>query len=120
MSATGAERGLERRSERRIVVHLPIQVRGTDREGVRFEETTQSENLCRSGAAFAIQRELDLGADIDITIPLPKQSSESETDFATRGRVVHIAPGRQPRERIVGVQFVGPRFHRIFVPESTA
>ena len=108
----------ERRSERRITVRLPMQLRGTDRAGRRFEERTQSQNVCRSGAAFATVHELDLGADVEIVIPLPKRGRERETDFATRGRVVHVESGRDPREKIVGVEFTGPRFHRVFVPES--
>ncbi len=118
MNSSGTPRPTqERRSERRITVRLPIQVRGTDRAGMRFEERTQSHNVCRSGAAFATVHELDLGADVEIVIPLPKQR-ERETDFATRGRVVHVESGRDPREEIVGVEFTGPRFHHVFVPES--
>ena len=58
------------------------------------------------------------GDDVEITIPLPKQKAEGETDFATRGRVVHVAPGKGKRQRIVGVLFTGPRFHRVFSSES--
>ncbi len=119
-SQSTAGRALERRNERRIAVRLPIRVRGTDRDGVPFEEQTESENVCRSGTAFATTHELDPGAELEITIPLPKQGRETETDFATRGRVVHVAPGKEKRIRIVGVEFIGPRFHRVFVSESTA
>jgi len=120
MSAAGAARpALERRKERRIAVHLPIHVRGADHDGLPFEEATETENVCRGGAAFAVQRELDLGADLEITIPASHQRSRPENDFSTRGRVVHIAPGRHQRERIVGVQFVGPHFYRVFLSEST-
>lgn len=119
MNSEGATaRGLERRQERRIVVHLPMHVRGTDSQGLRFEEFTESENVCRTGAAFATWHNLDLGDDVEIIIPLSKQKGESETDFSTRGRVVHVAPGKGKRERIVGVQFTGPRFHRVFRPET--
>ena len=119
-SEGAAQPALERRQERRIRVHLPILVRGTDRDGRRFEETTQSENLCRGGTAFATWQELGLGDSVEINIPLPKQGPELESDFATRGRVVHVAPGKGRRERIVGIQFTGPRFPRVFQSESTA
>ncbi len=39
-------------------------------------------------------------------------------DFATSGRVVHVADSQQPGERLVGVQFTGPRFQRVFRSES--
>lgn len=115
MNSEGAAgRALERRLERRISVHLPMRVRGTDHAGIHFEELTASENVCRTGAAFCTTRHLDVGADLEITIPLPK----SDSDFATRGRVVHVEPGRRLHEQIVGVEFTGPRFHRVFVPET--
>ena len=119
MSSTGgAGTALERRAERRIAVHLPLQVRGTDSEGVPFEESTETENVCRSGTAFVISREIELGASVEITIAMPRQSRGGDIDFATVGRIVHVKPGKSKRETIVGVQFTGPRFHRIFAPES--
>ena len=119
MSPASATRPvLERRRKRRVEVHLRMQVRCTNQEGVRFEESTESENVCPDGAAFATQHELCPGSDVEITIPPPEQGSPRETDFSTCGRVVHVAPGRGRRERVVGVEFLGPRFHRIFQPES--
>ncbi|HEX2710645.1 MAG TPA: PilZ domain-containing protein [Candidatus Acidoferrales bacterium] len=117
-SSGGSDQTQERRSERRIAVQLPMELRGTDRAGTPFEERTQSHNVCRSGAAFATVHELDLGADVEIIIPLPKQGRERGTHFTTRGRVVHVESGKGPRKRIVGVEFTGPRFHRVFEPES--
>ncbi len=109
----------KQRADRRISVRLPMWVRGRDRAGTQFEETTSSENLCRSGAAFLTRYELDLGTDLEITIPLAKQGAPSESDFATRGRVVHVVPREGHTTRIVGVQFIGPRFQRVFRPESS-
>ena len=108
----------KQRADRRINVHLPMWVRGCDRNGMQFEETTSSENLCRSGAAFATRSNLDLGADLEITIPMAKQGTAKKNDFATRGRVVHVVPREGQPNCIVGVQFIGPRFQRVFRPES--
>jgi hypothetical protein len=110
---------LRKRSEHRIAVRLPMHVRGVDREGLRFDEKTESENVCRRGAAFVTVHQLDLGTQVEIFIPLPGQAPGSETDFATRGRVVHVGPGKTQTQKIVGVEFIGPRFHRVFVPETT-
>jgi len=121
MSSAGApRRALERRRERRITVRLPMQVRGTDPEGKRFEETTQTENACRGGVAFPIRRELPLGADVEITILLSRQPGRPGNDFLTRGRIVHTAPGTDRRGHIVGVEFTGPHFHHVLTSESTA
>jgi hypothetical protein len=111
---------LERRRERRVPVRLPMLVRGTDRSGTWFEERTSSENLCRGGAAFATRYAVDLGTSIEISIPTSPASGEPEAEFSTHGRIVHLAPGKNDHEVIVGVEFTGPRFHRMFVSESTS
>ena len=111
---------LERRRERRVPVHLPMLVRGTDRMGAKFEERTSSENLCRGGAAFATRYLLELGGRVEIRIPGATAASSDETEFSTQARIVHLKPGRSAHELIVGVEFTGPRFHRIFVSESSS
>ena len=110
----------ERRRERRVAVNLPMLVRGTDRAGESFEEHTLSVNLCRGGAAFATRYALQLGGRLEVRIPATQAAAESDTDFATQGRIVHVAPGRNERELVVGVEFTGPHFHRMFVSESTS
>jgi hypothetical protein len=98
-----------------------MQVTGRDARGVVFTEETSSQNLCRGGAAFVTRFELAVGSDLDIRIPLSQQTwKREENNFATRGRVVHVSPAAGPGERLVGVQFVGPRFQRVFRPESAA
>ncbi len=108
----------KRRKERRISVRLPMQIRGKDIEGAVFEESTQSENLCRGGAAFVLRRRLDRGASLEIRIPLPAPAGTSEAEFSTIGRVVHIAESNEDAGKMVGVEFTGPRFRRIFQTEG--
>jgi hypothetical protein len=110
----------QQRSERRISVRLPLKVRGRDARGVSFEEETSSENLCRNGAAFVTRFDVAIGSDLEIRIPFSRYASRrTEADFATSGRVVHVAEA-QPGEHYVGVQFTGPRFQRVFRSESAA
>jgi hypothetical protein len=109
------------RTERRIAVRLPLRVRGRDKRGVSFEEETSSENLCRSGAAFVTRFDVAIGSDLEIRIPFSHYASRrTETDFETRGRVVHVRDSNGGGERMVGVQFTGPRFQRVFRSESAA
>jgi len=117
------------RSERRISVRLPLRVRGRDKRGVIFEEETSSENLCRSGTAFVTRHDVALGCDLEIRIPSSHYASRrvgssparnNESDFLTQGRVVHVADSQWDGERLVGVQFTGPRFQRVFRSESAA
>jgi hypothetical protein len=98
-----------------------MQVTGRDSRGVVFTEETSSENLCRGGAAFVTRFEVPVGADLDIRIPTSHQASRrEEADFATRGKVVHVAEASGPGEHLVGVRFTGPRFQRVFRSESAA
>ncbi len=145
----------KQRSERRIAVRLPLKVSGRDTRGVSFEEETSSENLCRNGTAFLTRLNLPIGSDLDIRIPYSQSATRNpQPDFATQGRVVHIAHFVAPAEkspaatastsaivpgtahsngdanavasttvnaeRLIGIQFTGPRFRRLFRSESLA
>jgi hypothetical protein len=113
----------KQRADRRLAVRLPLTVSGRDRRGVTFQEETSSENLCRSGAAFVTRFDLSIGCDVEIHIPIAQSSvrrKEAESDFNTRGRVVHVASAESRGEKIIGVQFIGPRFRRMFLSESAA
>jgi hypothetical protein len=115
-----AERIARQRSERRISVRLPLRVWGKDTRGFAFEEDTSSENLCRSGAAFRTRFDVAIGSNLQIRIPLNGSTMRrAENDFETLGRVVHVHE-QSGGDKLVGVQFVGPRFQRVFRSESAA
>jgi len=110
---------MRKRSERRIAVRLPLRVRGRDARGHSFEEETASENLCRSGAAFRTRFDVAIGSNLEIRIPAQNHvQRRGEQDFETQGKVVHISDSLTDGEKVVGVQFVGPRFQRMFRSES--
>ncbi|MHB8503170.1 MAG: PilZ domain-containing protein [Candidatus Acidiferrales bacterium] len=109
------------RSERRISVHLPVKLRRRDQRGVTSEENTSSENLCRSGAAFVTRFDVAIGSELEIYIPFYHHTSRRrEAAFETHGIVVYVVDAPSKGERLVGVQFTGPRFQRVFRSESTA
>jgi hypothetical protein len=116
-----SERTARQRTERRISVRLPLRVRGKDSRGFAFEEDTASENLCRSGAAFRTRFDVAIGSNLEIRIPMHSYASRrTEQDFETQGRVVHVSEALNDGEKVVGVQFVGPRFQKVFRSESAA
>jgi hypothetical protein len=99
---------------------LPLRVRGCDARGFSFEEDTASENLCRGGAAFRTRFDVAIGSNLQIRIPSQNYiARRTDTEFETQGRVVHVTEPLTNGERVVGVQFTGPRF-RVFRPESAA
>jgi PilZ domain len=119
MSATSNT--VAKRSERRISVRLPLQIRGRDARGISFEEDTASENLCRNGAAFRSRFDVAIGSSLEIRIPSQGYGSRrNDMEFETQGRVVHVTASVTDGERVVGVQFTGPRFQRVFRSESAA
>lgn len=99
-------------------MRLPVEVRGTDRSGARFDERTNSEDVCRKGVAFTLSRELELGANLEIVILLPRQTPQGQQDFSTQGLVRHIRKGESGP--VVGVEFTGPHFPHVFQSESTS
>jgi hypothetical protein len=114
-----SEEVMRKRSERRISVRLPLRVSGRDARGFSFEEDTASENLCRSGVAFRTRFDVAIGSSLEIRIPVQGHAPRrGEQDFATQGKVVHVCESPSDGERVVGVQFVGPRFQRVFRSES--
>lgn len=119
MSATGSAPTAERRRERRIDIRLPIRVRGKDLEGAEFEERTSSENLCRGGVAFVTRRKIGHGTSLEIRIPLPAPAGTADDEFSTVGRVVHVNNAEPEAGLLIGVEFTGPRFRRIFQSEAT-
>ena len=62
---------------------------------------------------------LDLGGQLEIQIPVVPTAASDDTEFSTQGRVVHLKRGGDEHQTIVGVEFTGPRFNRMFVSEST-
>jgi hypothetical protein len=108
-----------KRSERRISVRLPLRVSGKDARGFSFEEDTASENLCRSGAAFRTRFDVAIGSNLEIRIPNQNHFvRRRDPDFETQGEVVHVSETLTDGDKVVGVRFTGPRFQRMFHPES--
>ena len=114
-----ADQGSNRRMQKRIAVGLAMLVRGVERDGTAFEDSTQSYNISRTGASFTTARQLEVGMELEIIIPGRTTPRGTENDFIAQARIVRILPGKSEAEKTIGVQFVGPRFHRIFVSEST-
>jgi hypothetical protein len=49
---------------------------------------------------------------------LPTAAS-ADTTFSTEGQIVHLMPGREVREFMVGVEFTGPPFDGMLDSEET-
>ena len=57
--------------EKRVVLHLPVEVRGEDTAGTRFTEFTRSVNVSGGGICFESHRHISVGARLELAIELP-------------------------------------------------
>jgi hypothetical protein len=57
--------------EKRVALHLPVEVRGEDVAGARFTEYTRSVNVSGGGICFESHRQVAIGARLHLSIELP-------------------------------------------------
>jgi hypothetical protein len=57
--------------EKRVGLHLPVEVRGEDAGGVRFTEHTRSLNVSGGGICFESHRQMSVGTRLHLSIELP-------------------------------------------------
>jgi hypothetical protein len=107
--------GIEQRKQTRLNVSMNALVKGVDRFGLPFDESTSAQNISRGGLMFVTKRELEPGAPLDITIPRPPLGRREQAPFFTTGQVVRIIPSGD--EFQVAVHFTGPQF-RTYVGET--
>lgn len=108
----------EGRRYHRISVALEVRVRGVDRHGLSFEETTQSANVSRGGFSFETSLQLEMGAELEVEIYRRVPGPRGQVPFLTKGVVVRLVPAELD-QFAVGVQFTGPQFPA-YSSESTA
>ena len=98
----------DRRSHYRLPIRVPIFIKGTDRHGEEFFELTHTVNVSASGACFVSKRELQLDADLLVSIPapLPTDPQESEEyDFRFPAKIVRVENGTALPSKKVSVRF---------------
>jgi c-di-GMP-binding flagellar brake protein YcgR len=57
--------------DKRVTLHLPVEVRGEDAAGTTFTEHTRTVNVSGGGLCFESHRPLSVGARIRLAIELP-------------------------------------------------
>jgi hypothetical protein len=96
--------------ERRVGLHLAVDVEGRDALGRAFSERTRSLNVSGGGICFESRRQLDVGARLALTIELPpalRPRFGGRAVYRARAvvcRVEHFEA--EPRFR-VGARFLG-------------
>ena len=86
----------------------PISVRGTNAEGVPFEETSRSSDVNANGVLFSLKQQLKKGARLKLSLPLPRcmqKSAASKPVYETEAVVARIEASDDPGMRRVAVRF---------------
>jgi PilZ domain-containing protein len=88
-----AESFEDKRRLRRIQISLPIRVRGTNSEGIQFEEMSRSVDVNAHGALFLLNQNLKKGMRLKLSLPLPRsmqKTAASKPVYQTEAVVVRI------------------------------
>jgi hypothetical protein len=92
---------VERRKRKRLQAKVPIKVKGSDADGNRFEEQTETLNISSSGVAFFLRRRIRVSSLLDLTLSQPN----SPESFNTKGRVVRVEDCGAGHACKLGVKF---------------
>ena len=98
----------DKRRLRRIRISLPVRVRGTNSDGIQFEEVTRSVDVNANGALFSLKQELKKGTRLTLSLPLPRSMQKtvaSKPVYQTQAVVVRIQAVSSSGERRVAVRF---------------
>jgi hypothetical protein len=96
--------------EKRVGLQLPVQVQGEDVAGVRFDETTRSVNVSGGGICFESQRQVAIGARLQLAIELPPALRRHFGDrdvYRARAVVCRVEQGPGEAGSRVSARFVG-------------
>jgi hypothetical protein len=95
--------------QKRVPLHLPLEVRGEDAAGVRFTERTRSLNVSGGGICFESRRRLSIGARVRLAIELPARLRRHFGDqevYRARAVVCRLERTRRAEAAQVGARFL--------------
>jgi c-di-GMP-binding flagellar brake protein YcgR len=98
----------DRRQYYRLPIRVPIFIKGIDNRGKEFLELTHTVNVSASGACFVSKLDLDVLADLMVSIPAPVSTdygSLEDYDFKFPAKVVRLENGAINPSRRVSVRF---------------
>jgi c-di-GMP-binding flagellar brake protein YcgR len=94
---------------KRVALHLPVEVRGEDASGTRFTELTHSVNVSGGGILFESHRQIPIGARLALRIELPVMLRHHFGDrdtYRARAVVCRVEQLEGRETRRVGARFL--------------
>jgi hypothetical protein len=96
--------------QKRVGLHLPLDVDGRDADGSKFSETTRTLNVSGGGLAFETGRDLQMGSRLDLRIELPpplRHRFGGKSAYAVRAVVCRVERLQGAAIGRIGVRFLG-------------
>jgi hypothetical protein len=95
--------------QKRVGLHLPVDVAGRDSGGTRFSESTRTLNVSAGGLAFESGRDLPMGSRLDLSIALPpplRRHFGGKATYAVRAVVCRVERLQGAAVARIGVRFL--------------
>jgi hypothetical protein len=96
--------------EKRVALHLPVEVRGEDAAGVRFTEYTRSVNVSGGGICFESHRWVAVGTRLHLSIELPvnlRRHFGNKDVYSARAVVCRVERFEGEEVARIGARFLG-------------
>lgn len=96
--------------EKRMGLHLPVEVRGEDAGGARFTEYTRSVNVSGGGICFESHRQISVGTRLQLSIDLPlnlRHYFGNQDVYRARAVVCRVERFEGEAAARVGARFLG-------------
>jgi hypothetical protein len=96
--------------EKRVGLHLPLEVSGDDASGTAFAESSRSVNVSGGGLCFETGRTLIVGARLIVQIALPpplRRHFGGKAVYRARAVVCRVEHSLSDAVYRVGVRFLG-------------
>ena len=96
--------------EKRMGLHLPVEVRGEDAGGVRFTEFTRSFNVSGGGICFESHRQISVGTRLQMSIELPvnlRRHFGDQDVYRARAVVCRVERFEGEAAARIGARFLG-------------
>jgi len=96
--------------EKRVGLHLPVEVRGEDAGGLRFTEMTRSVNVSGGGICFESHRHISVGARLHRASGLPvnlRRHFGNKDVYRARAVVCRVERFEGEEAARIGARFLG-------------
>jgi hypothetical protein len=96
--------------EKRVGLHLTVEVTGQDAAGVDFKETTRTGNISGGGILFESHRNLLVGSRLNLAIQIPESLRKHFANrpiYNVKAVICRVESFEGEQARRIGARFLG-------------